>query len=86
MDISHVTWRKATYSGANGGGCVEVGIWHKASHSGANGGECIEVASTAEALIVVRDSKNPNGPKLAFTPSGWQQFIQQVRNTAINAD
>jgi hypothetical protein len=24
MDISHVTWRKATYSGGNGGGCVEV--------------------------------------------------------------
>jgi hypothetical protein len=24
MDISHVTWRKASYSGANGGGCVEV--------------------------------------------------------------
>jgi hypothetical protein len=25
MDISNVTWRKASYSGANGGGCVEVG-------------------------------------------------------------
>jgi len=24
MDISHVTWRKASYSGGNGGGCVEV--------------------------------------------------------------
>lgn len=86
MDISHVTWRKATYSGANGGGCVEVGVWHKASHSGANGGECVEVASTAGALIAVRDSKNPNGPKLAFTPSGWQSFIQHARNTAIDAD
>jgi hypothetical protein len=24
MDLSHVTWRKASYSGNNGGGCVEV--------------------------------------------------------------
>ena len=24
MDISHVKWRKASYSGGNGGGCVEV--------------------------------------------------------------
>lgn len=24
MDINHVTWRKASYSGGNGGGCVEV--------------------------------------------------------------
>jgi hypothetical protein len=24
MDIGHLTWRKASYSGGNGGGCVEV--------------------------------------------------------------
>jgi hypothetical protein len=24
MDIGHVTWRKSSYSGNNGGGCVEV--------------------------------------------------------------
>lgn len=86
MDISHVTWRKATYSGANGGGCVEVGIWRKSGYSGGNGGDCVEVISTAGVLIAVRDSKNPKGPKLAFTPSGWQSFIQHVRNTAIDAD
>lgn len=43
MGIHDVTWRKASYSGANGGGCVEVGVWHKATHSGGNGGECVEV-------------------------------------------
>ena len=86
MDIGNVTWRKASYSGDNGGGCVEVGAWRKASYSGGNGGDCVEVASTAEVLIAVRDSKNPNGPKLAFPPSGWQSFIQHVRNTAIDAD
>ena len=86
MDIGNVTWHKASYSGDNGGGCVEVGAWRKASHSGGNGGGCVEVAPTGEAFVAVRDSKDPNGPKLAFAPSGWQSFIQHVRNTAIDAD
>lgn len=81
MDLSNVTWRKASYSGGNGGNCVEVGVWRKTSHSGANGGGCVEVASAGTAAVAVRDSKNPDGPKLAFTPSAWQSFTGQVRNT-----
>jgi len=83
MDISDVTWRKASYSGDNGGACVEVGAWRKASHSGGNGGACVEVAPTEKSLIAVRDSKNPNGPKLAFAQPTWQSFIRQVRNTTL---
>ena len=79
MDIGNVTWRKASYSGDNGGGCVEVGAWRK-RHSGDNGGACVEVASTGKPLIAVRDSKDPNGPKLAFTPPVWRAFIRRVRN------
>ena len=79
MDISHVTWRKASYSGGNGGNCVEVGVWRKASYSGGNGGGCVEVASTGRALVAVRDSQNPNGPNLAFAPSVWASFIRRVQ-------
>jgi len=86
MDITSVTWRKASYSGGNGGNCVEVGVWRKASYSGDNGGECVEVASVGKALVAVRDSKNPNGAKLAFNPSGWQSFIQRLSNRTIDAD
>ena len=78
MGIGNVTWRKASYSGDNGGGCIEVGVWRKASDSGDNGGACVEVASTSHSLIAVRDSKDPNGRKLAVAPSAWQSFIQQV--------
>ena len=85
MDISHVTWRKATYSGANGGDCVEVRVWRTASYSGGNGGACVEVASTAKAHIAVRDSKNPSGPKLAFAQPTWQSFVQRVRSRSLNA-
>lgn len=80
MDIGNVTWRKASYSGDNGGGCVEVGACRKASLSGGNGGECVEVASTGKPLIAVRDSKAPNGPKLAFTPPMWKSFVQRTRS------
>ncbi|MES9541388.1 DUF397 domain-containing protein [Actinomadura sp. NPDC000600] len=46
MDLTNVTWRKASRSGENGGNCVEVaGLpWRKSSRSGENGGDCIEVA------------------------------------------
>ena len=86
MDISNVMWRKASQSGANGGGCVEVGVWRKASYSGGNGGGCVEVASTGKAFVAVRDSKDPNGPKLAFAPSVWESFIQRWRNGTLSVD
>lgn len=59
MDLSHVTWRKSSYSNSNGGGCVEVG--------------------TGVALIAVRDSKNPEGQKLVFSPGQWHQFVAGVK-------
>lgn len=49
MDLTEVAWRKASYSGGNGGACVEVGVWRKATHSGANGGECVEVGTWRKA-------------------------------------
>ena len=58
-------------------------MWRKASYSGGNGGDCVEVASTGKAHVAVRDSKDPNGPKLAFAPPVWQSFLQRVRNTIL---
>jgi hypothetical protein len=72
-------WRKASYSGNNGGNCVEVGVWRKASYSGDNGGGCVEVAP-APATVAVRDSKDPHGPRLAFTPGDWREFTDQIKH------
>lgn len=79
MDWSHVTWRKASYTGNHGGNCVEVGLWRKASHSGSNGGDCIE-ATRLGPLVGVRDSKHPDGPKLAFTPREWTTFTSDIKS------
>jgi Domain of unknown function (DUF397) len=86
MDISNVTWRKAKYSGGNGGECVEIGVWRKASYSGGNGGGCVEVASTPAARVAVRDSKDPDGPRLAFSPAGWQAFTRQLKRGTLHRD
>src|SRR5260370_35376723 len=91
MDRTKVRWRKASYSGNNGGGCVEVGVWHKASYSGNNGGGCVEVSATHDTvrvqhkanedlLYLVRDSKDPSGPRLAFTTTEWDAFIAGVKD------
>jgi hypothetical protein len=82
MDLSRITWRKASYSRANGGNCVEVGTaWRRSTYSSSNGGACVEVG-TAVRTVAVRDSKDPEGPRLAFTPGGWQAFTRRVKNGA----
>lgn len=52
--------------------------WRKSSYSGNSGGQCVEVGNTAR-VIAVRDSNDPHGPALAFSPKDWQRFIDQVR-------
>lgn len=67
-------WFKSSYSGSDGGECVEIAYaWRKSSYSGSQGGDCIEVAAHPTA-IHVRDSKDPEGPALTFTPSAWAAF------------
>ena len=52
--------------------------WRKSSYSGGNGGDCVEVATLSNG-IAVRDSKDPDGPKLIFTPAAWTAFTQTLR-------
>ncbi|MFG2063710.1 DUF397 domain-containing protein [Micromonospora sp. NPDC048871] len=49
--------------------------WRKSSRSNSNGGACVEVADNLPDLVAVRDSKDPTGPVLAFTPTSWRAFI-----------
>ena len=48
--------------------------WVKSTRSGPNSDNCVEVAFVGEA-IAVRDSKNPTGPALIFTPAEWDAFV-----------
>lgn len=51
--------------------------WKKSSFS-VNNGACVEVAAPPGAVLV-RDSKDPDGPRLAFTPGEWGTFLAGVK-------
>ncbi|MFI0374286.1 DUF397 domain-containing protein [Actinomadura sp. 1N219] len=69
-------WRKSSRS-ANNGACVEVGAWRKSGHS-ANNGACVEVGACDCCGTGVRDSKDPDGGKLAFSVGAWRVFHADV--------
>ncbi|MEU9830239.1 DUF397 domain-containing protein [Streptosporangium sp. NPDC048047] len=54
-------------------------VWVKSPFSGGNGGNCVEVARLSGGRVGVRDSKDPSGPALVFTPGEWAAFTRWVR-------
>jgi Domain of unknown function (DUF397) len=53
--------------------------WRKSSYSGNNGGDCVEVARNLPGVVAVRDSKDPDGAALIFTPGEWATFSTSVK-------
>ncbi|MGP3922847.1 DUF397 domain-containing protein [Streptomyces sp. 8N616] len=83
MSTSELAWFKSSYSGGDGDECVEVALsWHKSSHSSGDGDCCVEVA-TCPDTIHVRDSKDQQGPQLAFSPDAWSAFITYVATSRM---
>lgn len=75
---SDLAWFKSSYSGSEGGACLEVAYdWRKSSYSGDQGGNCVEVAAHP-AAVHIRDSKVTNGPTLTVTPTTWSTFIHHT--------
>ena len=86
-------WVKASASTTNGN-CVKV-AWRKASASGGNGGNCVEVAFAAPEecssvqklgevaqdglVVLIRDSKDPDGSALSFTKAEWVAFLDGAK-------
>jgi Domain of unknown function (DUF397) len=63
---------------------IDGAIWRKSSYSGSNGGDCVEVAVLPDDSRAVRDSKDPDGPKLLFSPAEWQTFTAALRNGELD--
>jgi len=66
VDLNGAAWRTSSYSGGNGGQCVQVATMH--GHP-----------AQPDRICGVRDSQNPGGPVLAFGPGQWQRFITAVK-------
>jgi hypothetical protein len=57
--------------------------WHKSSRS--DSGSCVEVADNLPSRILVRDSKNPQGPILTFSPPQWRGFVALTRRSRLSS-
>ncbi len=55
----------------------KVPVWRKAQRSVSNGA-CVEVAPV-NGMIAIRDSKDPDGAVLFYTPVEWNAFLDGVR-------
>ncbi|MEU0101485.1 DUF397 domain-containing protein [Streptomyces sp. NPDC006267] len=69
-----LNWFKSSYSGSEGGACLEVAYdWRKSGYSGDEGGACVEIAAHT-AAVHVRDSKDIEGPTFTVAPTAWSAF------------
>ncbi|TDB85140.1 DUF397 domain-containing protein [Actinomadura sp. KC216] len=53
-------------------------VWRKASRSTVQNDNCVEVAGALE-IVVFRDSKDPEGPKLVISTSEFQHFTNILK-------
>jgi hypothetical protein len=67
MDLTGAAWRKSSFSGGNGGACVEVAI----VPGGTEG---------SDGAVALRDSKDASGPALLFSMGEWREFTRAVRH------
>jgi hypothetical protein len=52
--------------------------WRTASQCG--GGNCVLIAELPDGRIAMRDSKQADGPILAFDVAAWRDFVSAVRS------
>jgi hypothetical protein len=53
--------------------------WRKSTRSGPWTDNCVEVAFV-DGSIVVRNSRDPDGPRLVFTPNEWDAFVDGAKD------
>ena len=73
MDLTGAPWRKSSYSGGNGGACVEVTVVPGSKEG-------------SDYVITMRDSKDPDGPVLTFTPDEWKAFTLGVQDGEFDVE
>ncbi len=58
--------------------CRHDGRWRKSSYSFSNS-NCVKARTSGRGTVQVRDSKDPDGPTLAFSRAAWRAFIAAVK-------
>jgi hypothetical protein len=60
-----------------------IGPFWKSSYT-VGESQCVEVAFTSTGGRAIRDSKNPHGPLLHLTPTGWHAFLAGAKRGAFS--
>ncbi|MFE9607899.1 DUF397 domain-containing protein [Streptomyces sp. NPDC006012] len=82
--VPGLTWCKSSYSGAEGGDCVEV-AWRKSSYSGTEGGDCVEVAD-GTSVVHVRDSKSAPDAVVTVSRAAWAPGLAWFKSSYSGAE
>ncbi|QKW39650.1 DUF397 domain-containing protein [Actinomadura sp. NAK00032] len=54
-------------------------VWRKASRSTVQNDNCVEVAGVTN-IVALRDSKDPDGPKLVISQHDFQSLARTIKN------
>lgn len=54
-------------------------VWRKSSRSHDDGDACVEIATSVDVMLV-RDSKDPNGPKLIISRSDFRHLANTLKS------
>ena len=84
-ELTHTRVTGADPIGAHAVAAYPAGVglsgarWRTSTRSSSNGGDCVEVADNLPDVVAVRDSKDPAGPVLTFSPAAWRTFLGRAR-------
>jgi hypothetical protein len=59
--------------------------WFKSSKSGPNCDNCVEINADGPGVVRVRDSKDRQGPVLAFGPLDFAAFVGAARRGELTS-
>jgi Domain of unknown function (DUF397) len=59
--------------------------WRSSAATGPGSGNSVEVAFV-DGAVAVRDSRQPDGPVLVFTPEEWDAFVGGAKDGEFDLD